>query len=261
LGQKKDMQMAAKVHLITGAGSGIGQLTAQRALAGGWKVAALDLNAEGLNNLGEYESLLKLPTDVTDFAAVQAAVLRATSSFGPIDRVTNAAAIMPLGLLVEQPREVILKIMDINFGGLVNVSKATLPGMLQRRSGEFVSYSSMAGHWPILYMGAYNASKHAVAAYTEVLYHEVRGSGVRVLCVCPPIVATPLLNQARETAWPKIFDLGPPATPELVVDAVERALKSKKLWVFPGVMTGMSYRFRRWLPGLMWRIVHLIERR
>lgn len=119
----------------------------------------------------------------------------------------------------------------------------------------------MAGHWPILYMGAYNASKHAVAAYTEVLHHENRDSGVRVVCVCPPIVATPLLDQAQQTTWPRLFDLFAPITPESVVDAVERGLKGRKLWIFPGPMTPMSYRLRRWIPRLLWRIVHWVEKR
>ncbi len=238
--------MSQNVLFITGAGSGLGLLSALRALAAGWSVAAMDVNAAGLDSLGDSSQLLKLVVDITDAAAVEAAVERCERELGPITRLTNAAAIMPLGLLLEQPRETIHKIMAINFGGMVNLTKAALPRMIERGRGEFVSYASMAGHWPILYMGAYNAAKHAVAAYTEVLYHETRGSGVRIVCVCPPIVATPLLDQARSTVWPKIFDLFPPITPECVLDRIERDLKGKRLWVFPGPMTALSWRLRRW---------------
>ncbi|WP_275629424.1 SDR family NAD(P)-dependent oxidoreductase [Pseudomonas sp. 273] len=252
--------MSQNVLFITGAGSGLGLLSAQRALADGWAVAALDVNQEGLNKLGDNPRLLKLVVDITDPLAIEEAVERCENELGPITRLTNAAAIMPLGLLLEQPREVILKIMAINFGGLVNLSKIVLPRLIARGKGEFVSYASMAGHWPILYMGAYNAAKHAVAAYTEVLFHETRGSGVRIVCVCPPIVATPLLDQARSTVWPKIFNIFPPITPETVLEKIEHDLKGKRLWVFPGPMTALSWRLRRWLPETLWWTVHKVER-
>lgn len=145
------------VLFITGAGSGMGQLAARRALGAGWAVAAVDVNQAGLDALGEQPQLLKLIVDVTDFKAVEAAATRTETELGPIDRLVNAAAIMPLGLLTQQPVEVIHKIMAINYGGFVNVTKAVLQRMLERKRGEFVSFASMAGHWPILYMGAYDA--------------------------------------------------------------------------------------------------------
>jgi NAD(P)-dependent dehydrogenase (short-subunit alcohol dehydrogenase family) len=257
-----DDGMSQRVLFITGAGSGLGQMTARQALDDGWKVAAIDLNRSGLDALGDSPALLKIALDVTDFAAVKAAVDTCETRLGPITRLVNAAGIMPLGLLTGQPRELVLKIMAINYGGLVNVVSAALPRLLQRGSGEFVSYASMAGHWPILYMGAYNAAKHAVVAYTEVLYHETRTSGVRIVCVCPPIVATPLLKQAQDTVWPKLFDLFPALEPQVVLDAIETALaRPRGLWVFPGPMTRLSWWLRRWCPDLVWHIVHRVEKK
>jgi len=253
--------MIDKVLFITGAGSGMGQLSAKRALNDGWAVAAVDVNREGLDALGASPRLLKLAVDVTDSAAVQSAVDQAENKLGPIYRVTNAAAIMPLGLLIEQRLDVVLKIMAINYGGLVNVTKAALPRMIERRHGEFVSYSSMAGHWPILYFGAYSAAKHAVVAFTEVLYHENRDSGVRFVCACPPTVATPLLKQARDTVWPKILDVFPPIAPESVLDAIERSLAKGRFWAFPGPLTSLVWRLRRWFPGVLWWQVHRVEGR
>ena len=79
----------------------------------------------------------------------------------------------------------------------------------------------MAGWLPILYLGAYNASKFAVVAFSEVLYHENRSSGVRIACVCPPPVATPLLHQAKENVWPKVFDKSEIIAPTQVLEAIE----------------------------------------
>jgi len=219
--------MAHHVILITGAGSGIGQLAARRALAAGHAVAALDVDAQGLARLGPQGDRLRcLLVDVTNTAAVRQAVAQLEAALGPVDRVINAAAIMPLGLLVGQDTALIQRIMAINYGGLVNITHAVLPGMLQRGRGDFISFSSSAGHIPLLYMGAYDASKAAVCAFTEVLHHENLGSGVRFCCVCPPPVATPLLKQAQDTVWPKMFDQAAAITADEVLDATERALAS-----------------------------------
>jgi NAD(P)-dependent dehydrogenase (short-subunit alcohol dehydrogenase family) len=251
--------MTNKVLFITGAGSGMGQLSAKRALGDGWSVAAVDVDRAGLDALGESPNLLKLVVDVTDSAGIQRAVDLAEKTLGPIGRVTNAAAIMPLGLITEQRLDVILKIMAINYGGLVNVTKAALPRLLERKRGEFISYSSMAGHWPILYFGAYSASKCAVIAFTEVLYQENRHSGVRFVCACPPTVATPLLQQAKDTVWPKILDVFPPIAPESVLDEIERSLARGRFWAFPGPLTALVWRLRRWVPRLLWWKVHQVE--
>ena len=249
------------VLFITGAGSGIGQLMAQRALAAGWAVAALDVQQAGLDKLGDSPALLKIVADITDLQAIEAAADAAESRLGPIDRLVNAAAIMPLGLLTDQSAELMHRTMAINYGGLVNVSKAILPRMMRRGRGEFVSFASMAGHWPLIYMGAYNATKHAVVAFTEVLHHETRKSGVRTICVCPPIVATPLLKQAKDSVWPKIFDVFAPITSEQVVEAIDRTLRGRGFWVFPGPLTRISWYLRRLIPGPMWWFVHRVEGR
>lgn len=77
--------------------------------------------------------------------AVNRVVAQAEQDLGPFDRVINAAAIMPFGKRLEQPMAQIRRLMDINYGGLVNISKATLPGMLKRGKGDFVSFSPMLG--------------------------------------------------------------------------------------------------------------------
>jgi len=183
------------------------------------------------------------------------------ADLGPIDRVYNAAAIMPTGLLLDQDLETQHRIMAINYGGVVNVAQATLPGMLERGRGDLVNFASMAGWLPVLYLGSYNASKFAVVAYTEVLYHENRGRGVRFACVCPPPVATPLLKQAEDNVWPKIFDESPAIDPQVVLDAIETTLERDTLWVFPGRGTSFAWRLRRFLPKLFWKRIHQIEGR
>lgn len=249
-----------RVVFITGAGSGMGHLAARRALQAGWRVAALDINQAGLDQLGSSDRLLKLVVDVGDFDVVLDAARRVERDLGPIFRVVNAAGIMPLGLALEQSPSLTRKIMEINYLGLVHVTHATLPLMLKRGQGEFVSFSSMAGIMPTIYVGAYDASKFAVTAYTEVLANENQNMGVSFCCVCPPMVATPLLQQAKDTVWPRLFNLMPPLEPDHVLDEIEDALRANRFWVLPGPLTPVFGLFRRMSPAGLWWFVRTIER-
>jgi NAD(P)-dependent dehydrogenase (short-subunit alcohol dehydrogenase family) len=252
------MAFRGKVSLVTGAASGMGRLSAQRLSQGGGVVAAIDLNAEGLQATARgCESIHPFTLDVTDAQLVRETVARVESDLGPIDRVMNAAAIMPTGLLVDQDTTLVKRIMDINYGGTVNVSLAVLPGMLTRGSGDLVNFASAAGWMPMIHFGAYNASKFAVVAFTEVLAHENRDRGVRFACVCPAPVATPLLDQAKSK--PRILEEIPPIPPEQVLDAIERDLERGKLMVYPDRNAKLGVGMRRLFPNLVWWNDHRIE--
>jgi NAD(P)-dependent dehydrogenase (short-subunit alcohol dehydrogenase family) len=252
------MAFHGKVALVTGAASGMGRLAARRLAAGGARVAALDVNEPGLRETrGDDERIRIWPVDVTDARAVAEAVRAVEAELGPVDRVMNAAAIMPTDRLLDQDPELVNRIMAINYGGTVNVTYAALPGMIERRRGDLVNFASVAGWMPSLHFGAYNASKFAVVAFTEVLHHENRGSGVRFACVCPPPVATPLLDQAK--SQPKVLSQAPAIAPETVLDAIERDLERGKLMVYPDRTAAAAVWMRRHLPGLLWRNIHRVE--
>jgi NAD(P)-dependent dehydrogenase (short-subunit alcohol dehydrogenase family) len=254
------MAFTGKVALITGAGSGMGRLAAQRLGEAGASVAALDVSEEGLAETAETSDGIETwKVDVSDYQAVAAAVQEVEAKLGPIDRVANAAAIMPLGKLLEQDVEQIHRLMAINYGGLVNVAKTTLPGMLERGRGDFISFSSMAGHIPALLTGAYGATKFAVSCFTEVLYHENRDRGVRIVCVCPPAVSTPLLDQGRASAWPKLLEESDSMEPGPVLDAIEASLEKGEFWCFPTKDAKWGWRMRRFLPNSIWKHVHKTE--
>lgn len=253
------MQQAARVALVAGAGSGIGRAAARRWADAGFTVAAADTDEAGLAETAAGRSGIHTRwLDVTDYEAVAAAVKEIETELGPIERVYNGAAIQPTGLLVEQDVREIHRVMQVNYGGLVNVSLATLPRMLERRRGVLVNFASIAGWVPSLHFGAYSATKFAQVAFTEVLYHENRGKGVQILCVCPAQVDTPLRAQALSK--PKLMQAGPaPQSPESVVEAVERAIGKRRLFVFAAWHTEIAWRLRRFLPWVLWRINHRVE--
>jgi NAD(P)-dependent dehydrogenase (short-subunit alcohol dehydrogenase family) len=252
------MTFNGRVALITGAASGMGRLAAWRLASAGAKVAAIDVNEEGLRETARDRSGIELyPVDVTDERAVADRIAEIERDLGPIDRVMNAAAIMPTDLILRQDAGLINRIMNINYCGTVNVTLAALPRMIERGSGDLVNFASIAGWLPALHFGAYNASKFAVVAFTEVLYHENRDAGVRFACVCPPPVATPLLDQAK--SQPKVLDQIKAIAPEKVLDAIEGGLEKGKLMIYPDLNAAVSQRMRRFMPNLLWRFSHKIE--
>ncbi len=254
------MAFKGKVALITGGGSGMVRVAARRLAEQGASVAIFDVNEAGMaETAAGFESIKPYVVDISNTDAVHAAVAQVEQDLGPIDRVANAAAIMPFGKLLEQDPKVQLKLMDINYGGLVNVATATLPGMLARGSGDFVSFSSMSGIIPGLLMGGYCATKSAVQAYTEILYHENLDKGVRFVCVCPPPVATPLWKQAEDTVVPKLTAESEAIEPEEVIDTLEASLEKGDFLSFPGKQTKMGYIMRRLFPGYIWKLNHKVE--
>jgi len=254
------MAFKGKVALITGGASGMGRTAALQLADQGAQVAILDLNEEGLaETAGQQSNIRPFTVDITDTDAVAEVVSTVEQEIGPIDRVANAAAIMPFGRLLEQDPKLQLKLMQINFGGLVNIATATLPRMIERGQGDFLSFSSMSGVIPGLLMGGYCSTKAAVQMYTEILYHENLNSGVRFVCICPPPVATPLWKQAEATVVPKLVNDTPPISPEEVLEDVEQCLEKGEFLSFPGKTTKLGYRMRRFLPGQIWKHAHKVE--
>ena len=82
---------------------------------------------------------------------------------------------------------------------------------------------------------------------------------MRFACVCPPPVATPLLDQARETVWPKVFDQAPALDPQVVLDEIEKTLEADRFWVYPGRGTRAGQVMRRLFPNAVWRRIRKVE--
>lgn len=238
----------------------MGQTWARKLAEGGATVVLIDVNVEGMEATASgFETVHPHLVDITDSDAVKQVFADIESNYGPIDRVINAAAIMPFGRLVDEDPKVTNKVMAVNYGGLANVATAALPAMLARGYGDFISFSSMTGIIPGLLMGAYASSKAAVQHYSEILYHENRDSGLRFCCVCPPAVATPLWRQAEATVVPKLPSKGETLTPDEVIAEVERCLEAGKPFAYPGKQTKFGVLMRRLFPGVVWKASHDAE--
>ncbi|MGB5102383.1 MAG: SDR family oxidoreductase [Steroidobacteraceae bacterium] len=180
--------------LVTGAGGGLGRAIALRFAQAGAHIVAFDRDVEGVATLrGELEAAgracLAVPGDVTDPAACEAAVAAAVERFGSLDVLINNAGISHRSGFADTELAVIRRVMDVNFFGAVNCTKAALPHLLGSR-GLVVAISSVAGFSPLIARTGYAASKHAMHGFFESLRTEVRPQGVDVMMVCPSFIAT-----------------------------------------------------------------------
>ncbi len=203
-------KLDGKVALVTGASSGIGAATA---LALSSEGAAVALGARRTERLEALEQritegggrALALELDVTDEGACRTAVRRTVDELGGLDVVVNNAGLMLLGPIEGADTEDWRRMVTTNVLGLMYMTHAALPHLLEQGSGDIVQMSSVAGRTANQGSGAYNASKWAVNAFSESLRQEVTQRGVRVSLIEPGAVDTELTDhitddEAREGA-------------------------------------------------------------
>ncbi len=175
------------VWFITGCSTGFGRDLARKVLERGWRavVTARDRDAVAAVVADHPETALPLSLDVTDTAAVAAAVDAAQVRFGRIDVLVNNAGYGYLAAIEEGEDEPVRRMFETNVFGLVALTKAVLPGMRARRSGTVVNLSSIGGLVSFAATGYYLATKYAVEGLSESLAAEVEPLGLRVILVEP----------------------------------------------------------------------------
>jgi NAD(P)-dependent dehydrogenase (short-subunit alcohol dehydrogenase family) len=197
------------VVVITGGASGIGFATAQEAYARGAKVVLADINARNLQQAVEKirqqkpdatDDVLGIPTDVTDYAQVQALMQQAVATHGRIDLVVASAGIARGGTIDTFSVQDMRAMLDINVMGVFHCVKAAIPTMRQQQSGYFVFLSSVAGKLGSPTLSGYCASKWAVRGFSTSLRVELYDSGIGITTVYPAPVDTPMFQQDVEGA-------------------------------------------------------------
>lgn len=179
-----------KTILITGASSGIGAATAQHFQANGWNVVATMRSPEAATELAGLENVLVTRLDVTDSSTIEAAVSQAVQQFGGIDVLLNNAGYGAYGALEAFPMDRIRRQFDTNVLGLLEVTKAVLPHMRERRSGTIVNVLSIGGQITFPLGTLYHGTKFAVEGISEALHYELEPLGIRVRIVEPGMIKT-----------------------------------------------------------------------
>lgn len=188
-----------KSVFITGAGSGMGREGAKLFHANGWRVGAVDRNADGLASLTEELSGERLWTrvvDVTDKAALDGALADfcAGNDGGGLDMMWNNAGIGESGWFEDVPYEAAMRVVDINFKAVLTGAYAALPYLKKSPGSLMFSTSSSSGTYGMPRLAVYSATKHGVKGLTEALSVEWRRHGVRVADVLPGLIDTAILT-------------------------------------------------------------------
>ncbi|MGG0248918.1 3-ketoacyl-ACP reductase [Peribacillus frigoritolerans] len=191
------ISLKGKTALITGAGRGIGRATAIALAKEGVHLGLIGLTMSNLEKvtaeLEQYDVNVSAATaDVADLEAVHQAVEHIKSDLGSIDILINNAGIAKFGGFLDLTPEEWENIIQVNLMGVYNVTRAVLPEMIERKSGDIVNISSTAGQKGAPVTSAYSASKFAVLGLTESLMLEVRKHNIRVTALTPSTVATDL---------------------------------------------------------------------
>jgi NADP-dependent 3-hydroxy acid dehydrogenase YdfG len=183
---------AGKVAVVTGAGSGIGQALAVELARSGARVAISDVDTDGLAQTEERLTAIGAPIkadrlDVTEREAFIAYAEQVNDHFGKVNQIYNNAGIAFIGDIEIIQFKEIERVMDIDFWGVVNGTKAFLPHLIASGDGHVINVSSAFGLFSVPSQAAYNSAKFAVRGFTEALHQEMALAGhpVKVTTVYP----------------------------------------------------------------------------
>jgi short-subunit dehydrogenase len=236
--RQEEMKAAGKTIAVTGAGNGIGRQLTLNLLQRGARVAAIDVSEAGLR---ETLALAGAPAgrlsthvvNITERETVETLPAAIVEHHGQVDGVINCAGIIqPFVKLDDLDYSAIERVMNVNFWGLMYMTKTFLPHLLRRPVGHIVNVSSMGGFLPVPGQTVYGASKAAVKLLTEGLHSELTETNVGVTVVFPGAIATdisrnsglnaPTAAEAEKSGVSKIKMTPPAEAARIIVDAMER---------------------------------------
>lgn len=192
--------LSGKVAAITGAASGIGLECARTLIGAGARVVLVDRNEKAVREasgaLGE--GAIPLVVDLTDPSSVATMLPGILAAAGQLDIFHANAGMYVGGPVVEGDPDVWDRVLNLNVNATFRSVHAVLPYMMERKSGDVIVTSSIAGLVPVVWEPVYTASKFAVQAFVHTVRRQVAKHGVRVGAVAPGPVITPLISD-----WPK----------------------------------------------------------
>jgi NAD(P)-dependent dehydrogenase (short-subunit alcohol dehydrogenase family) len=227
-------RVEGKVALVTGGASGIGRATALTFAREGAKLIIADMNEDGgqqtahmiRENGGE---AIFVKTDVTQATAVEALISKAVETYGRLDCAHNNAGVTQRAYpsTAEYPEDDWHRVLAVNLTGVWLCMKYEIPQMLKHEGGAIVNTASVAGLVGLAGRSAYVASKHGVVGITRTAALEYAKQGIRVNCVCPGYIRTPMVEYVLQHAGAQMEaqmvarePIGRLGTPEEIAETV-----------------------------------------
>jgi short-subunit dehydrogenase len=249
-----------RTALVTGASSGLGEAFARLLAAAGCDLILVARKADQLHDLagqlaGQHGITVEiLPADLTLPAQLHQAQERLADAGRPVDLLVNSAGTLGrIGRFADQPADAEIHKIDLNASAAVALTRAVLPGMLERGRGAIINVSSVMGFLPTPHAATYSATKAFLVSFSESLHGETRLRGVHVTALCPGSVrsklhdADPDRPQARTAARFGVLD------PEAVARAGLDAVAAGQPVVVPGRRWAAVARLSRLLPRALVR--------
>ena len=198
------MNLKNKNALITGAGKGIGKAVAIALAKEGVNIVLIARTQADIHEVAQeintYDvKTLALTADVADINSVNLAIEKAIASFQTIDILINNAGIAAFGKFLELEPSEWERIIQVNLMGVYYVTRAILPNMIERQTGDIINISSTAGLNGNALTSAYSASKFALLGLTDSLMQEMRKHNIRVTALTPSTVATDMAKELNLT--------------------------------------------------------------
>jgi NAD(P)-dependent dehydrogenase (short-subunit alcohol dehydrogenase family) len=249
------MELAGKHVVVTGAGSGIGRACASRFAAEGARVVVSDLDRERAEAVAREIGATSIPADVGRESEIRALV-DAAETAGPIDLFfSNAGVPGPPGGPEAADAELQLT-WEVNVMAHVWAARRLLPGWVERGDGYLLSTASAAGLLTQVSALGYSITKHAAVALAEWLSITYGDAGIKVSCLCPQAVRTPMLDRALEDpigAAPLLA--GGLLEPDEVAEAVVAGIRDERFLILPHEDVAKHLALKgaqpeRWLRGM-----------
>jgi NAD(P)-dependent dehydrogenase (short-subunit alcohol dehydrogenase family) len=202
-----EQRQKKRVWFVTGSSSGFGRAVSEAVLDHGDRLVATARDVDDIRDLVRRggERALALPLDVTGAAAAKDAVNETVAHFGRVDVIFNNAGYGHVGAVEELTEEELRRQVEVDFFGVVNVTRAALPHMRKQRSGHFVQMSSLNGVEPLPGGAFYAAAKFAVKGFSESLAGEVAPLGIKVTILEPEPFRTRFLS-SESVKWARPMD-------------------------------------------------------
>jgi NAD(P)-dependent dehydrogenase (short-subunit alcohol dehydrogenase family) len=251
------MELTDRHVVVTGAGSGIGRGLAHRFAQERPRALVLaDRDEAAVRAVADALGATAIPADVGSDAGVTALIEAAEAEHGPIEVFFSNAGIGGPAGGPEAPDEEWQRTWEINLMSHVWAARALLPGMVQRGEGYLLSTASAAGLLTQVSVAAYSVTKHAAVALAEWIAINYGDAGIRVSCLCPQAVRTPMLDHALDDpigAAPLLA--GGLLDPEQVAEVVVQAIGEERFLILPheAVAEHMALKgtqHERWLRGM-----------
>ena len=212
-----------KTALITGASGGIGAAIAAALAAEGYLPVLHGFrHTEGLQKKAETIGGFAIQADLSDIAQIRCMAEEVLQRTGHVDVLVNNAGISLSGLLTDIDAQSRKKLFDVNVIGAIELTRALLPEMVHQKSGCILNISSMWGQVGASCEVDYSAAKAAMIGFTKALAQEVAPSGIRVNCIAPGVIRTPMLDCYDEPTLEALAEetpLGRLGTPEDIARA------------------------------------------